>query len=326
VKLSRLKPRIVVEPPAQESATAVETPAATPPADASPAPGTVPKFRIGLKPRTEGAAAAPAAPAETFPAVLDAPPPPGAAATSGEAPNFPPPPTGSEGEAADGSATQKFPAVSFPPPTAKFPPPAGAKKPAGVPEKKAADGSRKNLVPILGAVAVLVLGGAYFAFKKLTAEAPAQPRPAARQPAVNPPTDAPATVQQQLEKGKQDQMAPLNEVVGADQPAATPGSAATPAEGQPATDPAAANPPAVVAPPPPPPPPTASLPFKAWVQNLRIGGMRGGANPRVFIEHTAYAPGDVVNPNLGISFVGFNAETRMLIFKDKTGATVELRN
>ncbi len=74
------------------------------------------------------------------------------------------------------------------------------------------------------------------------------------------------------------------------------------------------------------PPPPPSVAFKAWVQNLRISGVRGGANPRVFIERTAYAPGDLVNPQLGILFETYNAETRMIVFKDKSGALVERRN
>jgi hypothetical protein len=68
------------------------------------------------------------------------------------------------------------------------------------------------------------------------------------------------------------------------------------------------------------------MPFKAWVQNLRISGVRAGSNPKVFIERTAYGVGDLVNPQLGILFDGYDAETRMLRFKDKTGATVEVRN
>jgi hypothetical protein len=226
-------------------------------------------------------------------------------------------------EAAEGAAPRKL-SSPFPPPTAKFPPPAGARKPDAVVAKKAPVAGKKSLLPILGIVALVVLGGAFFAYRKLTAEPPPPPpRPVAKKPAVPAPEPA-ATVQQTLDKAKQDQMAPLNEVVGADQAATTP-PAAKPADGQPAPDTTAVTAPIPVTPVAPPPPPPASLPFKAWVQNLRIGGMRGGANPRVFIEHTAYAPGDVVNPSLGIIFVGYNPETRMLVFKDKTGATVELR-
>jgi hypothetical protein len=36
--------------------------------------------------------------------------------------------------------------------------------------------------------------------------------------------------------------------------------------------------------------------------------------------------GDLVNPSLGIVFDGYDAETRTLVFKDKTGAKVERRN
>jgi hypothetical protein len=311
-KPSRLRPRIVIEPTAQEGASPVETPAASNPAAAETVAESAPKPKINLKPRTESGAVAPA---EAPPASADAPAP--------VAPNFPPPTAAAAGEPAEAALMRKAAAASFPPPTAKFPPPPGAKKPTAALEKKPAAGTKKNLVPVLGLVAVLVLGGAFFAYKKLTAEPPPAPRPVARKPAVPPPAETTATLQETLDKGKADQLAPLNEVVNADQGGKPAAPAKTPTEASPTAETAAPAPPAVVTPP---PPPVASPAFKAWVQNLRIGGMREGANPRVFIEHTAYGPGDVVNPTLGISFVGINSDTRTLIFKDKAGATVELRN
>ena len=62
------------------------------------------------------------------------------------------------------------------------------------------------------------------------------------------------------------------------------------------------------------------------MENLRIRGVRAGAATRVFIDRTSYAVGDLVNPTLGITFDGYNAETRMLTFKDGTGAKVDRRN
>ena len=76
----------------------------------------------------------------------------------------------------------------------------------------------------------------------------------------------------------------------------------------------------------PPPPPPPSVQFRAAIEGLKISGVRGGANARVFIGKTAYAEGDLVVPALGISFEGYNPETRMILFKDKTGAKVERRN
>jgi hypothetical protein len=54
--------------------------------------------------------------------------------------------------------------------------------------------------------------------------------------------------------------------------------------------------------------------------------LRVGVNTRVFLGGTAYMVGDLVNPQLGISFDGYSPETRMLRFKDKAGATVERRD
>ena len=36
--------------------------------------------------------------------------------------------------------------------------------------------------------------------------------------------------------------------------------------------------------------------------------------------------GDLVNPQMGITFEGYTDATRILVFKDKSGATVERRN
>lgn len=69
-------------------------------------------------------------------------------------------------------------------------------------------------------------------------------------------------------------------------------------------------------------PPSAA--FKQWAKKLKIGGMRPGANPRVFIERTTYEVGDLVEPQMGIRFDGYNPETRLLRFKDRSGAVVEV--
>ncbi|HWA28085.1 MAG TPA: hypothetical protein VG734_20710, partial [Lacunisphaera sp.] len=119
---------------------------------------------------------------------------------------------------------------------------------------------------------------------------------------------------------------------GEAKPAETTAAAAKPGEPK-AGEPAVATTPEPkpeevkpAAPPKPPPAPPASIAFRGWVENLKIAGVRGGANPRVFVGKSSYSPGDLVNPQLGITFDGYNPETRMLTFKDKTGAKVERRN
>jgi hypothetical protein len=76
----------------------------------------------------------------------------------------------------------------------------------------------------------------------------------------------------------------------------------------------------------PPPPPAPTPVFRAWVENLQVRGVRGGAAPRIFIGNSSYQLGDLVNPQLGISFDAYDATTRVLTFKDKTGARVERRH
>jgi hypothetical protein len=73
-------------------------------------------------------------------------------------------------------------------------------------------------------------------------------------------------------------------------------------------------------------PPVPSAIFKAWVEGLKINGVSATDRPRILIDGTAYAAGELVNGPLGISFVGYEPATRLLIFQDKTGATVKHRH
>ncbi len=171
-----------------------------------------------------------------------------------------------------------------------------------------------------GAFAVLlVLGGAFYTYKKLTAEPP--PPPPRPKPVVKaappPPSPAATTAKAMVEKAKEEAAAPLNEVLQADRPKPAP-VAAKPAETPVPVKPA----PAVEAPP---SAPEASVAFKAWVENVRISGIsqRAGKPVRIEIGHTAYVTGDLVNPQLGIVFESYIPATRMLVFSDKSGAKVE---
>jgi hypothetical protein len=220
--------------------------------------------------------------------------------------------TGAEGEPAEITAIHRASSSPFPPPLGNFPAPPGLAKNLRVAEKAAKagkvfgakPGARKRLLVMGGGAiaALLVLGGGFFAYLKLTAPPPPPPP---RPKVVAKPVKAPEPV-----------------VV---EPAKTPVAEAPKAEPVVAA-PVVAKPVEPVAPPPPPPPPPASIAFKAWVENLKIMGVRSGSSPRVFIGGTSYAPGDLVNPQLGITFAGYKAETRMLIFKDASGAEVERRN
>jgi hypothetical protein len=300
-KAFRLKPRLSALP-VEETVT----PAAEPLAGAAPVPPAAemaeaekPAVKFSLKPK---AAAEPVA----APMVTEMPapeadlvePPPLAAAIP--APDFP-----HEEEAA--------PAKSFPPPPGKFPLPPGAAKPAAPWAKPSAPsgGSKKKLVLISGTVAaLLVLGVAFVAYRKLTAEPP--PPPPKPKLAAKP--VAPVVVEKPAE--------PVAAPVVENPPVVT-----LPKSG--AMETPVATAPVEVAPPPPsviPPAPPASLAFKGWVQNLKVSGVRGGTTTRLFIGGTAYATGDLVNPQLGITFDSYNPETRILTFKDKSGAKVERRN
>jgi hypothetical protein len=197
---------------------------------------------------------------------------------------------------------------------------------AGAPPAPPVRAGRKRVLVLGGALAgVLALGvGGFFAFSYFTTpEPPPLPKkaaPAAKAPAPVPPAAAPASGPIAQTKAT---LAPVN---GARADATNEVVAASAAPSGPAPTAAAPTTAAALTPAAPSGPPPANPAFREWVKTLKISGVRGGSTPRVFIERTAYGPGDLVNPALGITFEGYDAERRVLLFKDKTGATVERRN
>ena len=72
-------------------------------------------------------------------------------------------------------------------------------------------------------------------------------------------------------------------------------------------------------------PPTENVPsaFRAWVENVKISGVRVSANPRILIGKVSFNQGDVVDEKLGIIFVGYDKERYLVRFQDPSGAILE---
>ena len=76
------------------------------------------------------------------------------------------------------------------------------------------------------------------------------------------------------------------------------------------------------------PAPTAtarSARYHFFIDKLKVGGIRFGPPPRLFIEGLTYKPGDVVDQRLGIVFVGLDVTRKEIVFKDDTGAMIRRR-
>jgi hypothetical protein len=311
-KAVRLKPKLAALSPQNVAPPAAAPETVPSPFESSSIPGGFPPPG-GLSPASAPGAEKSAAkfalrpkvavdPQATIPPAFPPPLPP----TKESASQSPiPPPDYVDPERSDENPVMAVPrsvtSRPFPPPPANFPPPpTGGDKPAppwAHSRTAAAEPKKKNFILVGGGVfvALAVLGGAFYAYKKFTAE----PAPPPAKPTVT------------AVKKEPDPVVPPHEET---KPVAAPVTETSPTVSVPETAPVE------VAPPPP------SPAFKAWVDALRIGGVRGGAAARVFIGGTAYAPGEVVNPQLGIVFDSYNTETRHVVFKDKTGATVERRN
>jgi hypothetical protein len=107
---------------------------------------------------------------------------------------------------------------------------------------------------------------------------------------------------------------------------ATPGAPAVPPTETPgALSPASSSAPAAIQPPLPPPPPEPSPQFRAFVEHLKINGVRTGPPARLFVDGVACRPGDVLDRDMGVVFDGVDAATSEVLFKDATGAVVRRR-
>ncbi len=71
-----------------------------------------------------------------------------------------------------------------------------------------------------------------------------------------------------------------------------------------------------------PPPVVPSLQFRAFVDKLKIVGVRVGPPPRLFVEGVTFRAGDVLDAGLEVVFVNVDTANKELIFKDSTGAIV----
>jgi len=69
----------------------------------------------------------------------------------------------------------------------------------------------------------------------------------------------------------------------------------------------------------------ASPPFRSFVANAKITGVFQGTPPRIMLNGRLVRGGESVDSNLAISFDSVDTEKKLLVFKDKTGATVSRR-
>jgi hypothetical protein len=182
---------------------------------------------------------------------------------------------------------------------------------------------RLGLVTLVLCVVVLVVfsGVGYRTYKKLTAGAAKQPPPAAAPVApVTPQGRAVQKARDAVAAVAANRTAPTNEVIGSERGAGSatstsPGGVPAPAAATQAT-PNAAAPAAVVAP---------SQRFRVFIDRLKIGGVRVGPPPRLFLGGVTYRPGEVIDPSLGIVFVSVDVTAQEIVFKDGTGAVVRRR-
>lgn len=66
--------------------------------------------------------------------------------------------------------------------------------------------------------------------------------------------------------------------------------------------------------------------FKEWVANVKITGLRTGPHPRILIGGSSYDVGDTVSIEHEIRFEGYDADRRVVRFKDASGAVLERRH
>ena len=240
-----------------------------------------PGARFKLKPIGPGAPPSPVATAASKQVAIPPPIPP-----PSKGPGNPPPASG---------AGRIVPVPSIPPPAAGMsarPKSAAAGKP--MPRKPGRLGLMIGLVGVL----VLIVTG-YFWYGQYFAGAPKEPQ-------------HPVTV------GKTP--VPVHTAPAPGEAVQTPVEAGAASGAKPPAPSREMGPPPAPKKLPPPPPPDPSFEFRTFVDHLK-GVVRYGPPTRLIINGLTFRPGDVVDPKLGVVFVGLDPETKELIFQDYTGAT-----
>jgi hypothetical protein len=69
----------------------------------------------------------------------------------------------------------------------------------------------------------------------------------------------------------------------------------------------------------------ASAPFRSFVANAKVSGVFQGPPTRAMINGRLTRAGEIVDPTLGITFTGVDSPRRLLLFVDRSGATVTRR-
>jgi hypothetical protein len=68
--------------------------------------------------------------------------------------------------------------------------------------------------------------------------------------------------------------------------------------------------------------PDANPAFRTFVANAKVTGVIGGVPPKVLLNGRLMRAGEIVDSALGVTFDSIDPDRKLLIFKDKTGATV----
>jgi hypothetical protein len=173
---------------------------------------------------------------------------------------------------------------------------------------------------------LLILAGAciYWFFFRKPAHTPAA-APVVTSPPAAPKPVAPVTVEPQPRLPEPvASTLPDHALVSGESPVKTTAGAAAAAgviPPAPSTTPAAVSLPPIATPEPAGPSPQ----FRAFVDHLKISGVRTGPPARLFVDGVACRPGDAMDRELGVIFVGVDGDAGEIVFKDATGAIARRR-
>jgi len=68
--------------------------------------------------------------------------------------------------------------------------------------------------------------------------------------------------------------------------------------------------------------PVVSPQFRAWVESVRVTGVITGASPKAIINGRLVRPGDMIDATEAIMLDTINAEQKLLVFRNRSGATL----